>query len=74
MNEKINFEIYKENLDTINMLSDALPWKDGEKLNQNEVLKVVLWTFLAFIKWWEDNSDLDWKWCDWHNKWWCGCN
>lgn len=64
--EKVNFEMDKENLDMIEMLWEILPWENGEKLDKNEVLKMVLWTFMAFIQQWDGEDD-------WHEHGWCGC-
>ena len=61
MQEKVNLQVEKEVVDMINMLKEVLPAED-----ENEVLKVVLWTFMAFIQG-EDGED------DGHQHTWCGC-
>ena len=62
MQEKVNLQVEKEVLDMIEMLKEVLPAED-----ENEVLKVVLWTFMAFIQWDDEEGE------EWHEHTWCGC-
>ena len=50
MQEKVNLQVEKEVVDMIELLKEVLPWENGEKLDENEVLKMVLGTFMAFIQ------------------------
>jgi len=49
MQEKITIQVDKDVYDTIQMLKETIPSDDKEKFNDNEVLKLVLWTFMAMI-------------------------
>ena len=62
MQEKVNLQVEKEVLDMIEMLKEVLPAED-----ENEVLKVVLWTFMAFIQGDDEEGE------QWHEHTWCGC-
>lgn len=66
MQEKVNLEVEKEVYDMIQMLKEILPSEDGEKFDDNEVLKMVLWTFMAFVSWEDEDSHEHWH-C------WCSC-
>ena len=62
-NQQVNLTIDKELYDMIQMLKEVLPEENGEKINDNEVLKMVVGTFMAFIQWddeekhWHENSE-----------------
>ena len=62
MQEKVNLQVDKEVLDMIEMLKEVLPAED-----ENEVLKVVLWTFMAFIQGDDEEGN------EWHEHGGCGC-
>jgi len=65
MQEKVNLQVEKEVVDMIELLKEVLPWENGEKLDENEVLKMVLGTFMAFIQ--GDDEE------DGHEHGGCGC-
>ena len=66
MQEKVTLQVDKEVYDMIQMLKEVLPSENGEKFDDNEVLKMVLGTFMAFVTG-EDEHDHE----HWH--WGCGC-
>ena len=57
-----NLQVDQEVLDMIKLLQEILPAE-----NANEVLKVVLWTFMAFIQGDDEEGE------QWHEHTWCGC-
>ena len=59
MQEQVSLQVDQEVLDMIEMLKEILPAE-----NANEVLKIVLWTFITLIP-----SEDD----EWHEHTWCGC-
>ena len=74
MQEKMNIEIDKELYDDIQILKQVIPQETEWELDDNEVLKLVVWTFMAFAitdEWEEDGHNHDW-WCDCGT--WCDCN
>lgn len=56
----VDLKVEQEVADMINMLKEILPAED-----ENEVLKVVLWTFMAFIQWDDEEHE--------HEHGGCGC-
>ncbi len=60
MTNKVNLKVEQDVLDTIKMLQEMLPAED-----ENEVLKLVLWTFMAFVQGEDDE--------EWHEHGGCGC-
>lgn len=49
MQEKINIEIEKDLYDNIQMLKEVIPAEDWQwSLTDNEVLKLIVGTFMAF--------------------------
>ena len=63
MTKKVQIEIDEEILETIKMLQEILPAEDGQTMDENEVLKIVLGTFMAFVQGDEDETEHSW----------CGC-
>jgi len=49
-NQQVQVTIDKEVYDAIQMLKEILPEENWEKLSDNEVLKMVVGTFMAFIQ------------------------
>ncbi len=76
MEDKINLEIDKELYDNIQMLKQVIPAEEGEwEMDDNELLKLIVWTFMAFAageEWDESEEDQSWEWCGCGN--WCGCH
>ena len=69
MQEKVNIEIDKELYDNLQMLKQVIPQETEWELDDNEILKLVVWTFMAFAigeEWEENNNEHD-------HHWWCGC-
>ena len=68
MQDKITLQVDKDVYDVIQMLKEVLPSENWNKFDDNEVLKVVLWTFMAFMEWEDEENELDWHcWCNcWH--------
>jgi hypothetical protein len=56
MQDKITIKVDKEVYDMIQALKEILPSENEEKFDDNEVLKMVLGTFMAFIQGEEDNN------------------
>jgi len=57
----VDLKVEQEVVDMINMLKEVLPAED-----ENEVLKVTLWTFMAFIQWDDEEGEE-------HEHGGCGC-
>lgn len=69
MQDKINIEIDKELYDNIQMLKQVIPSEEAEwEMDDNEVLKLVVWTFMAFT------ANEDWEDDNCYSKGWCGCS
>ena len=71
MQEKMNIEIDKELYDDIQMLKQVIPQETDWEMNDNEILKLVVWTFMAFAvgEEWKENEDEH----EYNHEWWCGC-
>jgi len=59
MQEKINIEIDKELYDSIQMLKEVIPMENDQEMNDNDILRLVVWTFMAFAvnEDWEDKKE-----------------
>lgn len=67
MQEKVNIEIDKELYEQLQMLKQVIPADEIEwEMDDNELLRLIVWTFMAFAMQGEDEEDQN-------NEWWCGC-
>lgn len=57
MQDKITIKVDKEVYDMIQALKEILPSENEEKFDDNEVLKMVLGTFMAFIQGEEEDNN-----------------
>lgn len=75
MQKKVQIEIDEELYENIQLLKQLIPLEEGEwEMNDNEVLKLVVWTFMAFAageEWKEDKEEGSECWC---GNGWCGCH
>jgi len=65
-NQQVDIKIDKETYDALQMLKEVLPSEDSnEKMDDNELLKMIVGTFIAFIQ--GDDEEEEHA----HDK--CGC-
>jgi len=50
-NQQISLKIDKDTYDTMQILKEILLEQKNQKLNDNELLKIVVANFMAFIQW-----------------------
>jgi len=68
-NQQVQINIDKEVYDAIQMLKEVLPAENGEQMDDNEVLKMVVGTFMAFIQGDDEEEEHGHDGCgcgDWH--------
>lgn len=66
MQEKVNIEIDKELYDNIQLLKQVIPQENWQQMDDNDILRLVVWTFMAFALQEDDESEHD-------HGWWCWC-
>jgi len=65
-NQQVDLKIDKETYDALQMLKEVLPAEDNTKMDDSELIKMIVGTFMSFIMQPEESEE-------WHEHGECGC-